>query len=110
MILTHVWEEMTNVKQCGSGNMVHRTTMLTCKLSTLLWVYISRVYPKCFMYDFNYYYDCVKCYFTLILQLGEKEIKTQSLIPIIKELGLKFSVDSEVSHLVQILSLKTNQP
>lgn len=41
-----------------------------------------------------YYYDCVKYYFTLILQLGDKEIKIQSLIPIVKELGLKFSIDS----------------
>lgn len=71
--------------------------MLTCKLPTVVGLHFQDM-SKVLYYDFNYYYDCAKYYFTLILQLGDKEIKIQSLIPIVKELGLKFSVDSGVSY------------
>lgn len=72
--------------------------MLTCKLPTVVVGLHFQDMSKVLYYDFNYYYDCIKYYFTLILQLGDKEIKIQSLIPIVKELGLKFSVDSGVSY------------
>lgn len=67
--------------------------MLTCKLSTFV-VGLHFQDKSKVLYVRLYYYDCVKYYFTLILQLGDKEIKIQSLIPIVKKLGLKFSIDS----------------